>query len=63
MNHRYTTSVICHPIKESDIPKTNDSIIDAGYFVVSDKLNETVRLKHASIPAIMMGGNGVTVKQ
>jgi hypothetical protein len=31
---------LCHHIKESDIPKTNDSILDVGYFVVSDKLNE-----------------------
>ena len=43
IDHIYTTPVICHPIKESDIPKTNASIIDAGYFVVSDKLNETAR--------------------
>jgi hypothetical protein len=35
------TSVVCHPIKESDIPQTNDSIVDAGYLVVSDKLNQT----------------------
>ena len=33
--------LVCHPLKESDIPLTNYSIMDAGYFVVSDKLNET----------------------
>ena len=32
---------MCHHIKESDIPLKNDSILDAGYFVVSDKFNET----------------------
>ena len=32
---------LCHQIKESDIPKANDSILDMGYFVVSDKLNQT----------------------
>jgi hypothetical protein len=32
---------LCHQIKESDIPKTNDSILDVGYFLVSDKLNAT----------------------
>lgn len=35
------SEVICHPIKESDIPQTNDSIVDAGYFVVPATLNET----------------------
>lgn len=39
-NH-INSKVICHPIKESEIPQINDSIVDAGYFVVSDKLNET----------------------
>ena len=33
--------VVCHPIKESDIPSTNNSIMDAGFYVVSDKLNES----------------------
>jgi len=33
------SGVVCHPIKESDIPSTNDSILDAGNFVVSSKLN------------------------
>ena len=33
--------VVCHPIKESEIPLKNDSVIDAGFFVASDKLNET----------------------
>ena len=32
---------LCHQINESDIPNINDSILDAGFFVVSDKLNET----------------------
>jgi len=31
--------VVCHPIKESEIPLKNDSVVDAGFFVVSDKLN------------------------
>jgi hypothetical protein len=31
--------LVCHPIKESDIPQINDTIMDVGYFVVSDKLN------------------------
>jgi hypothetical protein len=33
--------LVCHSVKESDIPLTNDSIIDAGFFVVSDKLNNS----------------------
>ncbi|MGA9841157.1 MAG: hypothetical protein WBQ25_02470 [Nitrososphaeraceae archaeon] len=33
--------LVCHPIKESDIPSTNNSIMDAGFFVVSSKLNES----------------------
>jgi hypothetical protein len=33
--------LVCHPIKESDIPRINDTIMDVGYFVVSDKLNES----------------------
>ena len=37
----YTTPFVCHQIKENEIPRTNDSIVDMGYFVVSDKLNET----------------------
>jgi hypothetical protein len=37
----YAEPFVCHQIKESEIPKTNDSILDVGYFVVSDKLNET----------------------
>jgi hypothetical protein len=41
MNHRYVTPVLCHQIKESDIPQANDSIVDAGYFVVPAALNET----------------------
>jgi hypothetical protein len=31
--------LVCHPINEGDIPRTNDSILDAGFFVVSDRLN------------------------
>ena len=40
-NYNYTNPkpVVCHPIKESEIPLKNDSVIDAGFFVVSDKLN------------------------
>ena len=40
-NPNYTNPkpVVCHPIKESEIPLKNDSVIDAGFFVVSDKLN------------------------
>jgi hypothetical protein len=34
-------SLVCHPVKENDVPSTNNSIMDAGYFVVSDKLNQT----------------------
>jgi hypothetical protein len=37
----YTEPFVCHHINESEIPKANDSILDVGYFVVSDKLNET----------------------
>ena len=29
---------VCHPIKESDIPPTNNSILDAGYFVVQRRV-------------------------
>ena len=40
-NPNYTNPkpAVCHPIKESEIPLKNDSVIDAGFFVVSDKLN------------------------
>ena len=55
IDHIYTTPVICHPIKESDIPKTNASIIDAGYFVVSDKLNQTVATACISVGYRDMG--------
>jgi hypothetical protein len=40
-NYTNPKPLVCHPIKESDIPRTDDSILDAGYFVVSDKLNES----------------------
>jgi hypothetical protein len=42
-NPNYTNPkpLVCHPIKESDIPSTDDSVVDAGFFVVSDKLNES----------------------
>jgi len=43
---------LCHQIKESDIPNINDSILDAGYFVVSDKLNES-----AAVACIQTGYN------
>lgn len=32
---------LCHKINESDIPNANDSIMDVGFFVVSDRLNGT----------------------
>jgi hypothetical protein len=38
-NYTNPTPLVCHPIKESDIPSTSDSILDAGNFVVSSKLN------------------------
>ncbi len=38
-NYSKPNPLVCHPIKESDIPSTNDSIMDAGFFVVSSKLN------------------------
>jgi hypothetical protein len=40
-NYDRPNPYVCHHIKESDIPPTKDSILDVGYFVVSDKLNET----------------------
>jgi hypothetical protein len=42
--HHDNTPVVCHQIKESDIPQANDSIVDAGYFVVPDKLNYTAAM-------------------
>ena len=39
-NH-INSKVLCHQIKESDIPLVNDSIVDAGYFVSPAALNET----------------------
>ena len=41
VNYTKPMPLVCHPIKESDIPSTNSSILDVGFFVVSDKLNET----------------------
>ncbi len=52
----------CHHIKESEISQINDSILDVGYFVVSDKLNLTAALRPVPKPAIIIG-IGVTVKQ
>jgi len=40
-SHNSGKPLVCHPIKESDIPLTNYSIMDAGYFVVSNKLNDS----------------------
>jgi hypothetical protein len=31
--------VVCHPIKEGEIPLKNDSVVDAGFFVVPRSLN------------------------
>jgi hypothetical protein len=36
---------VCHPIKESDIPPTNNSILDAGYFVVPKESHAGVYAK------------------
>jgi hypothetical protein len=33
--------VVCHPIKENEIPLKNDSVIDAGFFAVPRSLNES----------------------
>jgi hypothetical protein len=40
-NPNYTSPnpVVCHHIKQGEIPLANDSVVDAGFFVVSDKLN------------------------
>jgi hypothetical protein len=40
-NPNYTSPnpVVCHHIKQIEIPLANDSVVDAGFFVVSDKLN------------------------
>ena len=51
-NH-INSKVLCHQIKESDIPLVNDSIVDAGYFVVPAALNET------AAQAIVIWGIGV----
>ena len=53
-NPNYTNPkpVVCHPIKESEIPLKNDSVIDAGFFVVSDKLNASAAGVHAIVICI-----------
>jgi hypothetical protein len=33
--------LVCHQIKERDIPQVNDTIMDVGFFVVSNKLNQS----------------------
>jgi hypothetical protein len=40
-NPNYTNPrpLVCHHIRQSEIPLKNDSVIDTGFFVVSDKLN------------------------
>jgi len=40
-NPNYTSPnpVVCHHIKQGEIPLANDSVVDAGFFVVSEKLN------------------------
>jgi hypothetical protein len=38
-NYTNPKPLVCHPINEGDIPRTNDSILDAGFFIVSDRLN------------------------
>ncbi len=40
-NYTNPKPLACHAIKETDIPNIHNSILDVGYFVVSDKLNET----------------------
>ena len=44
-NYNYTDPTpkpfLCHPIKESDIPLKNDSVIDAGFFVAPSSLNSS----------------------
>ncbi len=42
VNYTNPKPLVCHLIKETDIPRTNASILDVGYFIVSDKLNETI---------------------
>ena len=41
VNYTKPNPLVCHHIKESEIPRINSSILDVGYFVVSDKLNAT----------------------
>lgn len=38
-NYTNPKPLVCHPINEGDIPRTNDSILDAGLFIASDRLN------------------------
>ena len=38
-NYTNPKPLVCHPINEEDIPRTNDSILDAGFFIVSDRPN------------------------
>jgi hypothetical protein len=63
INHIYPTLIVCHPIKESEIPKINDSIVDAGYLVISDKLNQTAIMACTQVGYHDMGEwcNGQTV--
>jgi hypothetical protein len=41
VNYTSPNPAVCHHLKESEIPHIYSSILDVGYFVVSDKLNET----------------------
>jgi hypothetical protein len=55
--------LVCHPIKESDIPSTPNSTIDAGYFAVPSNLNEShgyvhVKNKYQGIGVGAGGLNG-----
>ena len=40
-NQNNSGAAVCHPIKESEIPLKNDSVVDAGFFVVPRSLNES----------------------
>jgi len=66
-NPNYTTPnpkpLVCHPIKESDMPSTPNSTIDAGYFIIPSNLNEShgyvhVKIKYQGIGVGEGGLNG-----
>jgi hypothetical protein len=37
--------LVCHPIKENEIPRTNDSLLDVGYFIIPKESDSGIYTK------------------